>query len=220
MAPGSNRQALAAMEDAGATVVDVEIPDLDEVTGFTSNSRYEFKDHLTGYLAARPDDGYPRSFDEVAAITESRQSTFAFYAQTGTDRYANPDYDRNTLERPDYVRPRLQAALDNTDLDGESLGEPFDALLYPSVLSLPREGRSPSSGSNNRLSPFSGFPALTMPAGFAPATDEHPLLPVGMELLGREFDEPTLLRLAYGYERAVAGTPLARPAPPTAPELD
>lgn len=211
--------AIAAMESAGAVVDDIEVPELSVVTGFTSNSRFEFKDHLTDYLASRPDDGYPRSFDEVAAITESRQSTFAFYAGTGTDRYDNPDYNLNTLDRPAIVRERLMAALDNTDLAGNSLGEPYDVLLYPSVRSLPRVGRSPSSGSNNRLSPYSGFPALSMPAGFTLETEDQPRLPVGMEMLGREFDEPTLLKLAYSYQETVEGTSLARIAPPTAPEL-
>ncbi|WP_336921485.1 amidase [Aquipuribacter sp. SD81] len=212
-------EAIAAMEAAGATVEDVTVPDLGVVTSFTSNSRFEFKDHLTRYLSDRPVDGYPRTFDEVRALTPSRQSTFASYDVFGTDRYANPDYDLNTLERPGYVRPRLEAALDNTTLDGTALGEPYDALLYPSVVSLPRVGGSPSSGSNNRLSPYSGFPALSMPAGFTEATATRPALPVGMELLGREFDEPTLLRLAYGYQEAVEGTDLARQAPTTAPEL-
>ena len=212
--------AMDAMRAAGAEVEDVVVPDLETITGFTSNSRYEFKDHLTGYLSDRPEDGYPRSFDEVAAATESRQSTFAFYAQTGTDRYENPDYDRNTLERPDYVRPRLEAALDNVSLDGEVQGEAYDALLYPSVVSLPRVGNAPSAGANNRLSPYSGFPALTMPAGFTPATADRPTLPVGMELLGREFDEATLISLAYAYQETVAGSDLARVEPPTAPALD
>lgn len=213
-------QAITTMRRSGAVVEEVEIPDLDEILGFTSNSRFEFRDHLTAYLQDRPEDGYPRSFEEVAMLTESRQSTFAFYAVTGADRYENPEYDRNTLERPGFVRPRLMAALENTTVDGQPLGEPYDALLYPSVQSLPRVGAPPVAGSNNRLSPFSGFPALTMPAGYAPATADHPILPVGMELLGREFDEETLIRLAYGYQEQVEGTAMARVAPPTAPELD
>lgn len=46
------------------------------------------------------------------------------------------------------------------------------------------------------MSPFSGFPAITVPAGFT--TDG---LPVGMEFLGRAFDEGTLIKLAYSYEQ-------------------
>ena len=213
-------QAIAAMRDAGATVEEVTVPDLTTITGFVSMSSYEFKDHLTRYLQSWPSDqdGHPRTFEQVAAQATTRAGTFAANARTGTDRYANPTYQRNTLERPEYVRSRLTAALDNTDLAGTVLGEPYDALLYPSVVSLPRPG-APNAGSNNRLSPYSGFPALSMPAGLTPATGTRPALPVGMELLGREFDEATLLDLAHGYEQLVAGTALARQAPTTTPEL-
>jgi Asp-tRNA(Asn)/Glu-tRNA(Gln) amidotransferase A subunit family amidase len=58
-----------------------------------------------------------------------------------------------------------------------------------------------------------------MPAGATLATPQRPTLPIGMELLGREFDEATLLRIAYAYQHAVAGSTLARPVPPTTPEL-
>ena len=215
--------AIARMRASGATVEDVTIPDLDTITSrYSSLSSYEFKDHLTRYLQSwsSAQDGHPRTFEEVAAAAApSRRSSFASYGVLGTDRYANATYDRNTLERPGYVRPRLTAALDNTDLAGNALGEPYDSLLYPSVTSLPKVGTAPSTGNNNRLSPFSGFPALSMPAGFTAATASRPALPVGMELLGREFDEPTLLRLAYGYQSSVAGTSLARQAPTTTPEL-
>jgi Asp-tRNA(Asn)/Glu-tRNA(Gln) amidotransferase A subunit family amidase len=45
------------------------------------------------------------------------------------------------------------------------------------------------------LSPFSGFPALSVPAGFSDSG-----LPIGIEMLGREFAEPTLIKLAYSYQ--------------------
>lgn len=216
--------ALARMRAAGATVEDVEIPDLDTITGYSSVSQWEFRDHLTEYLSSWPsdDDGHPRSFEEVAVslgYEPARVSSFVLYGARGATRRVDPDYEANTVERPAFVRPRLQATLDNRDLEGKALGKPYDALLYPSVQSLPAVGGPPSTGSNNRLSPFSGFPALSMPAGFTAPTADRPALPVGMELLGREFDEPTLLRLAFGYQTAVAGTPLARQAPTTTPEL-
>ena len=217
--------AIAAMRDAGATVEDVTIPDLSTITGYASVSQNEFRDHLTDYLQSWPsdDDGHRRSFEEVMISREyeqSRTTSFALYGGRGLLRPVDPDYERNTRERSEFVPPRLLAALNNTDLDGNVQGEPFDALLYPSVLSPPAVGGAPSTGSNNRLSPFSGFPALTMPAAFTPATSERVALPIGMELLGREFAEPTLLRLAYGYQQAVAGGPLARQAPTFTPELE
>ena len=56
-----------------------------------------------------------------------------------------------------------------------------------------------------------------MPAGMAkPAgNDSAPALPVGMELLAREFDEPTLIRIAYGYQQKAQ----PRSAPTFTPEL-
>ncbi len=43
---------------------------------------------------------------------------------------------------------------------------------------------------------FAGLPAISVPCGFTAAG-----LPIGMQLIGRAFEELTLLRLAYAYER-------------------
>jgi amidase len=217
--------AITAMQAAGATVEDATIPDLSQVTGYSSVSAYEFRDHLTEYLMSWPSvpgDLHKRSFEEVAASLQyetGRAPTFALYGVQGHTRYQTAAYDDNTHGRTAFVRPRVRAALDNTTLAGEPLGAPFDALLYPSVQSPPAVGGPPATGSNNRLSPFTGFPALSMPAGFTPATPDRVALPIGMELLGREFDEATLIGLAYAYQQAVAGTSLARQAPTFTPEL-
>ena len=238
--------AIERMRDAGATVDVLTEDDLaarnvsiDALTDFDSNSRYEFRQDLTAYLMSWSSavDQHPRSFDAVEASGgyEARnEGTFAFYGAIGRAIENTDDdseqavayraaYERNLEERPDIVRNGLLRILDNragNDLNAQALGAPYDALLYPSVLSLaPELGDSPNAGSNNRLSPFSGFPALTMPAGMVddpdPDTEGEPALPVGMELLAREFDEPTLIRLAYGYQQAAE----PRAAPTFTPEL-
>ncbi|MES1925392.1 amidase [Salinisphaera sp. T31B1] len=228
--------AIDRMRDAGATVDILTAEDLaardvalSDLTDFDSNSRYEFRQDLTAYLMSWPSsaDGHLRSFDAVAdsMLYEQRnQGTFDFYGAIGRALENTDDdseeavayraaYQRNLEQRPGIVRGGLLRILDNQDDQGAALGAPYDALLYPSVLSLaPQLGSSPSTGSNNRLSPFSGFPALSMPAGMA---DTDPALPVGMELLGREFDEPTLIRLAYGYQQVAQ----PRAAPTYTPEL-
>ena len=43
---------------------------------------------------------------------------------------------------------------------------------------------------------LSGLPALSVPCGFTAGR-----LPIGLQLIGKPFDEPTLLRLARAYER-------------------
>lgn len=66
-------------------------------------------------------------------------------------------------------------------------------------------------GSNRRLSPMLGFPALSVPAGF---TSDG--LPVGLEFLARPYAEPALFRLGYAYEQGTRHrrSPAATPALP------
>ena len=53
-------------------------------------------------------------------------------------------------------------------------------------------------GRRTYTSPFNvaGVPALSINCGF---TSDG--LPVGLQLVGRPFDEPTVLRAAYAYEQ-------------------
>ena len=94
----------------------------------------------------------------------------------------------------------------------------LDALVYPtfshkpallpeSVLETTLDSRT--SGTNRVLSSATGFPALTVPAGFTP--DQ---LPVGIDILGRPFAEALLFKLGYAYEQ---GTQHRRPPPFTPP---
>ena len=59
-------------------------------------------------------------------------------------------------------------------------------------------GESPTDGFVRHVYPanLSGQPALSAPAGFTPEG-----LPIGYQLMGRPFDEATLYRIAYAYER-------------------
>ena len=42
-----------------------------------------------------------------------------------------------------------------------------------------------------------GLPAISVPCGFSP---DH--MPIGVQFVGRAFDEATVLRAAYAYEQA------------------
>jgi len=53
---------------------------------------------------------------------------------------------------------------------------------------------------------LSGQPAMSVPCGFTAGG-----LPVGLQLVGRRFDEATVLRAAHAFEQA-AGISSARPA--------
>lgn len=48
---------------------------------------------------------------------------------------------------------------------------------------------------------LTGMPAISVPCGFTPAG-----LPVGLQLAGKPFDEPTVFRAAYAYQQAAGWT--------------
>ena len=210
--------ALAQMVAAGAIVEDTVLENRTTVLGYPSLSGYEFKDNLTEYLGSWSStaDSHPRSYDEVSTLLATLEPTFLSsfegYRSNGTNKESKAAYITYTSgERDTVVRGATTKALDNN-------GVPYDVLIYPVLQGLnTAAGSSPNSGSNNRLSPYSGYPAMTIVAGFATpaAAPSDPAQPVGFEMLAREFDEPTLFKLAYGWQQ----TSKARKAPTTTPEL-
>jgi aspartyl-tRNA(Asn)/glutamyl-tRNA(Gln) amidotransferase subunit A len=58
-------------------------------------------------------------------------------------------------------------------------------------------GTRPAIVGHSRPANFTGLPAISIPCGFT-----RDGLPVGLQLIGRAFDEATLLRIAYSYERS------------------
>ena len=54
-----------------------------------------------------------------------------------------------------------------------------------------------------------GLPALSVPCGFSSAG-----LPIGMQIIGRPFDEALVLRLGHAYEQST-NWPAAIPSPPS-----
>jgi hypothetical protein len=75
--------------------------------------------------------------------------------------------------------------------------EKLDALVYPTLRRKPARINEPQGGNGCQLSASTGFPAITVPAGFTADG-----LPVGIELLGRAFDDAKLVSYAYAYEQA------------------
>ncbi len=73
----------------------------------------------------------------------------------------------------------------------------LDAIVYPTIRRIAPVVGGAQAGSNAALSANTGFPAISVPAGFTPGG-----FPVGVELIGRPFAEPTLLALAFDYEQA------------------
>ncbi|XP_046561213.1 amidase-like [Haliotis rubra] len=79
--------------------------------------------------------------------------------------------------------------------------EQYDVLVMPTLpfkaSKLPKAGEEPESSMVPNTAPFNstGHPALSINAGFSEG------LPVGMQIVGRHFDETTVLQVARSYEK-------------------
>ncbi|NIK69110.1 Asp-tRNA(Asn)/Glu-tRNA(Gln) amidotransferase A subunit family amidase [Paenibacillus sp. BK720] len=207
---GSNQEVLALlnqaaqdMRDQGATVVGVNIPNVADILKYPSLSGYEFKFNLNDYLSnSRFVDPNVVRYHSLQDIINSGTDFLSVLKSTLTTRNSVESLD--TQEYKDIVlfRPRTtQQSLLRLMADND-----LDAILYPST-SGPAGS---SSGNANRLSPFSGFPAISVPAGYVSSG-----LPVGIELLGRPYEEGELIKLGYAYEQATHH----REAPKSVPAL-
>ncbi len=87
--------------------------------------------------------------------------------------------------------------------------EGFDAMLVPTTIisaPLPDQDKVEIAGKTYDVYPslsrlttvfdITGLPALNIPAGFVDGR-----LPVGVQLVGRPFDESHMLRIAYMFEQ-------------------
>ena len=105
------------------------------------------------------------------------------------------------------VRPMVQQELGG-------LLRRFDVLVCPTTSVLPprTEGIAPETSTrfarNTRPFSLAGLPALSVPAGFS-----REGLPIGLQIIGRPFDEATVLRVGHAYEAATPWHSL-RPSDP------
>ncbi len=201
--------AVGQMEALGTTTVEIGIPGLDALTRDLAVSRFEGKIAFNTYLVGLGPRAPVKTLSEFIrrgrfheAIRESLEGDARV-----VDGLTDPEY-RRRLRR----RQRLRQAVMTVMADHR-----LDAILYPHQRRLVVPIGEPQRERNGVLSNGTGFPAITFPGGFSTPTASAPIgVPVGIELIGAEWSEPTLLTLAFAFEQATA---IRRP-PDATPPLD
>jgi len=187
----------AALEDLrrqGATIVDpVGVDSLDAWRRAVSGGCNQFKHDLNAWLASHGDRVPVKTLEQVI---QSRRFHPSIEKRLELSQAVEQDPDDNPGCRSrDEFRARLRAGV-LAVMDANRL----DALVYPTWSNPPRligDLNTPHGDNNQLFSPSTGFPAITVPMGYA-----RGVLPAGLQFFGRPWDEATLIRLAYGYEQA------------------
>lgn len=185
--------AVARMSALGATTVQVRIPNLDVLTRDLSLMSFEFGSAFNRYLASLGPAAPVRTLDEFIARGEFHSS---IKTDLETDRRMvesvnSAEYNARVLRREAF-RQAVMSVMATHQLD---------ALLYPHQRRLVALIGDEQLERNGVLSNGTGFPAITIPAGFSTPTASAPKgIPVGVEFLAQEWGEPTLFKLAYAFQ--------------------
>jgi amidase len=204
--------ALEALKKQGAILVEIDDAAFDtgKLISDLDVQKYEYKFDLNNYLKSQPDPPV-HSLAELIASGE--------YHKPSVEKFlASAEAYENGLNEPDYKDRRVKIDDLRVQLANLMAKNKAVALVYPHQKRLPVMIGEPTQAERNGiLAALTGFPAITVPAGFSMPTESAPIgVPVGIEFLGQPFSEPQLLRIAYSFEQATH----ARKPPQSAPPLN
>jgi amidase len=190
--------AISELSRLGATIVDpADIPNVNDVFGpeFTV-LLFEFKADIAGYLSELTNTSMRTladliSFNDAHADQEMRwfgQEIFLLAEQSGG--LDDPQYRQALQTSKQLMQDGINGVMDRFDLDAivSLTGSPSWTTDLVNGDHFLTASSTPAA--------VAGFPNLTVPAGFV--FDE---LPVGINFIGRQWDEPTLIKLAFAFEQ-------------------
>ena len=197
--------ALAVLEGAGARLVNVELPHAPYgvpayylvCTAEASSNLARYDGVKYGYRSKAAADGlqamYTHSRSEGFGAEVKRRIMLGTYVLSAGyyDAFYLKAQQVRTLLRRDYDRAFERAdviAMPTSPIPPFGLGEKTDDPLQMYLADI-------FTVSAN----LAGVPAISVPCGFVERGGDK--LPIGFQLAGRPFDEPTLLRAADAYER-------------------
>ncbi len=199
-------EAVAALTAAGATVVDpVEFPSFEEFSGSSAEFDVlllEFKTDLALYLETRV--GGPKTLAEIIEFNNANADVeLKWFGQ----EILELSESRGGIDDPDYA-PALadsQRISRTEGLDAVFAEHNLDAIVAPTGSpAWPTDLLNGDHflGGSSSYAAMAGYPLVTVPMGAAFG------LPVGITFMGRQWAEPTLIKLASGFEaQAGARTP-------------
>ncbi|KAF7586445.1 hypothetical protein BBP40_008893 [Aspergillus hancockii] len=161
---------------------------------------YEFRTVLDAFLNSPNVITRHKSLASIAASGEYNcQAMTPVFDQTlqgGEFTPTSPEY-HSRLKRIEALKKSVERCFADHELT--ALVYPHQRQLVASVGNLVQPGR------NGILAALTGRPAVCFPAGFSPETSSAPRgIPIGLELMGRPWQDGELLNLAEAFESVLA----------------
>jgi len=197
---------IAKLEAAGATIVDpADIPIVPAYGPEFTALLCEFKTDIGGYLGTYTGPSYPKTLQDLIDFNNahpglegggaSHWNSLIFDLAQATGGRA----DRDCQAARAFATSTAQAAINDTMATYN-----LDAIIAPTNgaawVTDPINGDlggdfSKFIGSSSP-SAIAGYPSIVVPAGYVGP------LPIGVSFIGRRWSEPSLIALAYSFERA------------------
>lgn len=185
-------EATSALTAQGATVVTVTPPSgfaavLNEGSGSTNEFLHDLDEYIATHLGP---DVEARTLTDILGTNSFVTSRRSIYESRNA--VTDATYEAWAGETGSHT---VQIAAGKTLVTQMMEDLDLDAIIYPSTNAYGTQG------TNMRLSPNTGMPSVTVPMGQTIAGETVPGSGVNLEFLGRDFDEGTLLGLAYAFEQ-------------------
>ncbi len=193
-------EAIAAMKDAGAVIIDpASLPTPASLgAAETTVLDFEFKSGLNAYLASRGASVAVKSLAELIAWNEgAKEREMPWFGQEIFIR----SQKSGPLTAKKYLEARAACLrLTRTQgIDAVMTKHRLDAIILPSnqpAWTTDLLNGDHFTGGDTTYASVAGYPSITVPMGTVHR------LPVGLSFIGRAWSEGTLIALAFAFEQA------------------
>ncbi len=179
----ATRKALTVFESLGASLVDIEVPDMEE---YSAIARLILLAEASSVHARRLEERRQDFGDDVRSLLDQGRFILATdYLNAQRQRRHLAEKFRDLLSRVDVVAtpavsvPAPKIGQKTLQVGGEEQEVRIAVTRIPRALNL------------------TGLPLLTLPCGFSSEG-----LPIGLQLIGSAFDEKQLLEIGHAYEQS------------------
>lgn len=190
-------QALDAMRQAGATIVEVDFMGFNRESSAAEFTvlKYEFKDGLNRYLAEAKAP-LPNLEAIIQFNKDHADKTMPYFRQElledcqKMDGLDNPEYQKALQDSHFAMQKHIDKVLTDNQLDalcGPATGAAWCIDLLNGDSWAGYGGYGPAA--------VAGYPSITLPMGF------YQEMPVGISFMGAAWSESKLIALAYAFEQ-------------------